>query len=1502
MSISSRYPSNPYIAGYNFARTKRIPTDVQYSRASTGTYIGPDGLIKTAQVGEPRFDHDPLTGQCRGLLVEETRRNYFPNSSLPTGAVNGVRTTVSGYLLPDGTTGNCTQLYVDRVSNNLYDGLGGGSVPNSTQFHFSFWVQNISGFTVTFSYGRADAFRSAISIPSNGQWYRLSRDVGFSSSVGQLFNLTYVDTRPGGSTNPLSTPFTVLLWGSQVEVGLFPTSYIPTSGSAVTRVADILTVPTPETFTSAQFSFVPNTSNLLTPIATLTASTASPSYSLELSTPNLSPTVRVIKGGVESTRCFVTRPATISSTPNPINVAINIDQTTGEINLCSSSTDDNKSAIVKLPATAAIKSDSKIDTITINSSTLRSLYFWDENLTPEKLATLADETSALKTGVVNTSGFPDELYEKGDIINNGRPTLDLDFAGTKTLNDKITGTNLVTYTRASTGTYVGSDGLIKSAAINEARFDHDSFTRESLGLLIEEGRTNLFTYSEEFNNSAWTKSDSIVSPNLTVAPNGTITADHVSNIPNQFSWLRQAISLSSTTTYTFSLYVKPLTTNKIIALETSNGTSIFNLSTLTISGTTANTQIVTLSNGWYRILRTLSGITQAPTIYIGAWGTTPDNVSFALWGPQVEVGSFPTSYIPTPATFTARASSATFFDSAGILQTAASGVARSDAYLRDERNILRSAGLLLEAAATNLLNGSQTFATTGGTQNNWVDTSITRDGTLRTSPDNTANALRATASAANATIISSAPIGTSAQRTFSIFLRRVTGTGPIEYTLDNGATWTTQIITTSWRRYTFPSTTADQQVGIRIVTSGNAIELWGAQLEAGAFATSYIATTTSTATRAADTSTSATVTRSDDVAEVKEENWLNIWSTSGSGNSIYAEGSISYTTTVPFPGGPVMYTMDGQSGVSTNKIWYSYLEASRGPIDGVGGGGGAVEFFHSAITTRGPGTFKSFMTFDVPNNRLKSAWNTVLSAQGLDAPFFNDMWAAGSNPRLTIGGKNIGSNRHAWCGCIKRMTIYNSGFPDANLQTITASLPQKWELVFDSSIPSNGICALITTGTVTYTVDWGDETPIETVTATGTFTKTHGYAFPKEHVVKITVTSGAFRPLYNNSVYASHIKELRATPSGWTNTASSGFGTNFERAWFGANRLRKVDAQLNTSGVTNFNSAWDNCSSLTSFPLINTAAATNFSFAWRSCTSLTSFPLINTAAVTSFNHSWSGCSSLTSFPLINTASGTNFGAAWQSCSSLTSFPLINTASGTIFARTWNSCSSLTSFPLINTSSGIDFQVAWQSCSSLTSFPLINTAAGTNFFAAWNGCSSLTSFPLINTAAGTNFTSAWQSCSSLTSFPLINTAAGTNFFAAWLGCSSLTSFPLINTAAGTNFNSAWQSCSSLTSFPLINTSAGTNFQQAWNGCSSLTDFPAAMFDLCLATNFTNCWLNCALTAQSIENILVSINTANTSNGNLTLSGGTNATKTTWTTAANTAYDALIARGWTITFRA
>ena len=71
---------------------------------------------------------------------------------------------------------------------------------------------------------------------------------------------------------------------------------------------------------------------------------------------------------------------------------------------------------------------------------------------------------------------------------------------------------------------------------------------------------------------------------------------------------------------------------------------------------------------------------------------------------------------------------------------------------------------------------------------------------------------------------------------------------------------------------------------------------------------------------------------------------------------------------------------------------------------------------------------------------------------------------------------------------------------------------------------------------------------------------------------------------------------------------------------------------------------------------------------------------------------------------------------------------------------------------------------------------------------------------------------------------------------------------------------------------------------------------------VANAFGDAWFNCALTAQSIENILVSLDTNGATGITLTISGGTNAAKTTWSTAAVTAYDNLIVKGWTISFNA
>ena len=83
------------------ARKGPIPTFTRVQATSTGsTYIGADKLIKYAAANEPRFDHDPVTGICRGLLIEDTRTNLvFPSETLTTQTrtVTAVAHTLSFY-------------------------------------------------------------------------------------------------------------------------------------------------------------------------------------------------------------------------------------------------------------------------------------------------------------------------------------------------------------------------------------------------------------------------------------------------------------------------------------------------------------------------------------------------------------------------------------------------------------------------------------------------------------------------------------------------------------------------------------------------------------------------------------------------------------------------------------------------------------------------------------------------------------------------------------------------------------------------------------------------------------------------------------------------------------------------------------------------------------------------------------------------------------------------------------------------------------------------------------------------------------------------------------------------------------------------------------------------------------------------------------------------------------------------------------------------------------
>ena len=230
------------------------------------------------------------------------------------------------------------------------------------------------------------------------------------------------------------------------------------------------------------------------------------------------------------------------------------------------------------------------------------------------------------------------------------PVLNLDFANTKRLDPRIT------FTRSSTGTYVDEFGVIKTAASNEARFDHDS-DGNSLGLLIEESRTNLVTYSEDFSVTYWTKNTSgngvtpSVTSNNAIAPDGTLTADKIdfsrgtATFPNLSFVSSGSVSTTQGSSYSGSLWIKAATTGdvgkQIVFRHVSNGAGI----------------IYTLTLDWTKIDNTETASSTTGKLSFGLLGYDPPaygsqtlaetSVSVHVWGAQLEQGSFPTSYIPT---------------------------------------------------------------------------------------------------------------------------------------------------------------------------------------------------------------------------------------------------------------------------------------------------------------------------------------------------------------------------------------------------------------------------------------------------------------------------------------------------------------------------------------------------------------------------------------------------------------------------------------------------------------------------------------------------------------------------------------------------------------------------------------------------------------------------------------------------------------------------------------
>lgn len=229
---------------------------ITFTRAlATATCINSSGYIETVNADTPRFDYDPITKVCKGLLIEETRQNLIlqsenfgswgvlTNATIGTNVINSPANTLTADKLEEtSATG------VHRVGQTV---ALGGTVDSSpyaisvyakaaerTKFVLFDNSQTASGDTrFDLSTGTIISGQGRIQPVGDG-WYRCTAFPSKSTSTNSTPIILLLS--PSNQTSYAGTTGSgIYIWGAQVEIGAFATSYIPTTTTAVTRNADV---------------------------------------------------------------------------------------------------------------------------------------------------------------------------------------------------------------------------------------------------------------------------------------------------------------------------------------------------------------------------------------------------------------------------------------------------------------------------------------------------------------------------------------------------------------------------------------------------------------------------------------------------------------------------------------------------------------------------------------------------------------------------------------------------------------------------------------------------------------------------------------------------------------------------------------------------------------------------------------------------------------------------------------------------------------------------------------------------------------------------------------------------------------------------------------------------------------------------------------------------------------------------------------------------------------
>jgi hypothetical protein len=235
--------------------TASLDSRVTFTRATSAsnpaTFVNSSGVIVAASNDQPRFNYDPVTLACKGLLIEESRANLL-NYSASVGSTGWSTSNAGTASLPTVTANFATAPDGTTTASRLQMTLNGGtgstanfctvqhnvvSLTNGASYAQSIYLKSNDSNTYVMLL-RDDSGSGAFSklLTITPQWQRFDQSVVASATAGSGIRLWL---RGGLGT---SDTVDVLAWGGQLEAGAFATSYIPTTTTALTRNADVATI------------------------------------------------------------------------------------------------------------------------------------------------------------------------------------------------------------------------------------------------------------------------------------------------------------------------------------------------------------------------------------------------------------------------------------------------------------------------------------------------------------------------------------------------------------------------------------------------------------------------------------------------------------------------------------------------------------------------------------------------------------------------------------------------------------------------------------------------------------------------------------------------------------------------------------------------------------------------------------------------------------------------------------------------------------------------------------------------------------------------------------------------------------------------------------------------------------------------------------------------------------------------------------------------------------